>query len=134
MATLQYKKEFCKLLVEHMSQGHSFSTFSTIAGVTRTTLYDWVDKYKEFADAKMNGEESAKKFLEKRLMAKISGQDLSKIGIDTRKIDTTALIFALKTRFYKEYGDRQKVEHHTSEETNKALLGYALKTKTEKDE
>jgi transposase len=108
--TLQYKKELCQKLVDHMSQGHSFSTFSTIAGVTRTTLYDWVDKYKEFRDAKENGEEAAKKFLEKRLMAKISGQDLSKLGINTRNIDTTALIFALKTRFYKEYGDRQKVE------------------------
>jgi len=119
--TLQYKKEMCEMLVKHMSQGHSFSTFSTIAGVTRTTLYEWVDKYPEFKNAKENGEEAAKRFLEKRLMAKVSGQDLSGIGIDTKKIDTTCLIFALKTRFYKEYGDRQKIDQ-TVESTNEIKI------------
>lgn len=108
--TLQYKKEMCEMLIKHMSQGLSFSTFSTVVNVTRTTLYDWVEKYPEFRNAKEKGEEEAKRFLEKRLMAKVSGQDLSKVGIDTKKIDTTALIFALKTRFYKEYGDRAKHE------------------------
>lgn len=116
--TLQYKKEWCEALVKHMSQGHSFSTFSTICGVTRTTMYEWVEKFPEFRDAKINGEEAAKKFLEKRLMAKISGQDLSSIGIDTKKIDTACLIFALKTRFYKEYGDRSKIEQTTDTNIN----------------
>jgi len=125
--TLQYKKDFCQELIKHMSKGHSFSTFSVIAGVTRTTLYDWVSKYPDFAKAKEIGEESAKKFLETRLMAKIAGQDLSNNGVDTRRIDTTALIFALKTRFYKEYGDRQKIEHTTDDDTKKVLkLAYNL--------
>jgi len=94
-----------------MARGLSFSTFSAVAGVTRTALYDWVEKYPEFADAKQHAEEKAKTFFETRLMAKIAGQDLSKQGIDTKKIDTACLIFALKTRFYKEYGDKSKVEH-----------------------
>lgn len=122
--TLQYKKEWCDALVKHMGQGHSFSTFSTICGVTRTTMYEWVDTYPEFKDAKINGEESAKKFLEKRLMAKISGQDLKSIGIDTKKIDTACLIFALKTRFYKEYGDRGKVEDSKKDDSQKIGLVY----------
>jgi hypothetical protein len=120
--TLQYKKEWCDALVKHMGQGHSFSTFSTICGVTRTTMYEWVDTYPEFKDAKINGEESAKKFLEKRLMAKISGQDLTSLGIDTKKIDTACLIFALKTRFYKEYGDRSKIEQTTDATINVVSL------------
>jgi hypothetical protein len=122
--TLHYKREWCAMLVKHMSQGHSFSTFSTVCGVTRTAMYEWVDKYPEFKDAKLNGEEAAKKFLETRLMAKIAGQDLSSQGIDTKKIDTACLIFALKTRFYKEYGDKSKVEneHSVSEETKKLII------------
>ena len=108
--TLQYKEEMCDQLIKHMAQGHSFSTFCTIANVTRTTLYNWVKEYPEFADAKEIAEEKAKVFLEKRLMAKLSGQDLSKLGINTKNIDTSCLIFALKTRFYKEYGDRSKID------------------------
>jgi predicted DNA-binding protein YlxM (UPF0122 family) len=119
---LQYKKEYCDMLVKHMSQGYSFSTFSAVINVSRTALYDWVEKYPEFKDAKIRAEDKAKSFLETRLMAKIAGQDLSKKGIDTKKIDTACLIFALKTRFYKEYGDRSKIEQTTDATINVVSL------------
>ena len=122
--TLHYKRKYCDELIKHMGQGHSFSTFSVVANVTRTALYDWVDKYPEFSDAKQKAEQKAKTFLETRLMAKIAGQDLSKSGINVKNIDTACLIFALKTRFYKEYGDKSKVEneHSISNDTKKLII------------
>ena len=116
-AELKYKKEYCDMLVKHMSQGYSFSTFGAKVDVTRQTCYEWVDKYPEFKKAKSLGEQKAQDFIEKRLMAKLSGQDLSALGIDTKKIDTTALIFALKTRFHKDYGERQKIEQTVEQKT-----------------
>lgn len=131
--TLQYKKEHCDSLIKHMSQGYSFSTFGAKANVTRTTCYEWVKTYPEFAEAKSIGEQRAQDFIEKRLMAKISGQDLTQLGIDTKKIDTTALIFALKTRFHKDYGERARIEHDISDKASTALLGYQLKPKEESE-
>jgi len=122
--TLQYKKEFCELLIKHMSMGLSFRSFSAVAKVTRTTLYDWVDKYPEFKEAKEMGEDNALLFLEKRLMAKASGQDLKEQGINTKLIDLGAICFPLKTRFHQLYGDRSKVEttHDISDDAKKLVI------------
>lgn len=104
----RYKKKFCKMLIDHMSNGNSFRTFSLKAGVTRKTLYEWANKYPEFADAKAIGEDGCLAFFEKILVAKMSGQDIKKF--DPKKSDTACLLFAMKTRFYKIYGDVQKHE------------------------
>jgi hypothetical protein len=48
------------------------------------------------------------------LIAKVSGEKVH--GIDTKKIDTTAIIFAMKTRFFEDYGNKDKIalEHSGS--------------------
>jgi len=113
--TLHYKKEYCDMLQKHMAQGLSFRSFAAVIKVSRTAMYQWVDKYPEFKEAKEVAEDSALLFFERRLVAKASGQDLSKQGIDTKKIDLGAICFPMKTRFHEIYGDRQKVEHTTND-------------------
>ena len=103
-----YREEFCNQLIDHMRQGGSFTTFTTIAKVNRDTLYKWLDKYPEFKEAKKIAEDEALKFFEKILAAKISGVDIP--GFDPRKSDTACLIFALKTRFHKHYGEKAREE------------------------
>ena len=110
---IQYKKEYCQMLIEHMKQGYSFTTFSSIAKVSRKTLYEWVEQYEEFKEAKTIASDLAKMFFESRLIAKLAGQEIK--GIDTKKIDITAVIFALKTRFHKDYGDKSKLDISASE-------------------
>lgn len=117
----KYKEEYCEQLIKHMSMGYSFDSFGSDIKVGRQTLYDWVKRHKEFAEAKKIAHAEALKFFETRLMAKIYGGDL-KGKIDTTKIDTTCLIFALKTRFHKQYGERQKVnQEHSGELTTKVF-------------
>lgn len=103
-----YKPEMCERLIEHMSKGYSFASFGAEVKCSRQNLYLWCDEYPEFKQAKESGTAAALKFFEQRLIAKISGQDVR--GFDYKKCDVTALIFALKTRFHREYGEQQEVE------------------------
>ena len=105
---IQYKEEYCDLLVNHLSKGLSLQCFGGTVGVSRATVYDWIDRYPEFKAAKEEGVQKAMQFHEEILSAKLSGRDLK--GFDPKKSDTTALIFALKTRFHEVYGDKQKIE------------------------
>ena len=51
----KYKPEYCELLIEHMSNGNPFSTFTTIVNVNESTLFRWLDKT-PFLEAKKKGE------------------------------------------------------------------------------
>ena len=127
-ANIKYKPEFCELLIKHLSKGSSFDTFGGLdeVSVARSTVYAWFEEYPEFKEAKHKAEQKAQAFFEDRLAVKISGQDVK--GIESKKIDTTCLIFALKTRFHKTYGDRQKIEYSADDATKKAIkLAYDVK-------
>ena len=122
----RYKPEYCDKLIAHMSKGLSIDTFGATVNVSRATIYEWASRHREFAEAKEKAIQKAQDFMESRLMAKISGQELK--GVDVKKIDTTCLIFALKTRFHKTYGDRQKLEHDVTDKAKKTIeLAYNLK-------
>lgn len=115
MKTSYYKSEYCQMLIEHMSQGFSFSTFGAVVNVGRTTLYDWVDEYPEFKEAKEIAFQKAQRFFEQRLMAKVAGMKIK--NVDQKLIDTSCLIFALKTRFHKDYSEKQQVNHTNNGES-----------------
>jgi hypothetical protein len=91
-----------------MSKGYSYTTFGAEVGCGKSTLYDWEGRHPEWVAAKKEAMARAKKFFETRLIAKIAGQEIA--GANVKNIDTTCLIFALKTRFHETYGERQKVE------------------------
>jgi DNA-binding XRE family transcriptional regulator len=105
----KYKKEFCQMLKDHMRQGYSYATFGPKVGVARSTLYEWEKHYPEWVEAKSIAMDSAQQFFETRLIAKIAAKEID--GFDPKLIDTSCLIFALKTRFHKDYGEKQQVEH-----------------------
>ena len=102
----KYDESYPNLLIEHMRKGLSFQTFGVQINVVRSTLYEWVDKYPEFNKAKEIGTMAGQDFMEKRLAAKISGQKIN--GLNVKDIDNACLIFALKTRFHKTYGDKHE--------------------------
>ena len=118
----KWKPEFCEALIKHMAKGYSYTTFSLEANVTSTTLYEWEKSYPEFAEAKVEAFDAAKKFFEDRLMAKI---DAGPASINAKNIDTTCLIFALKTRFHKEYGDKSKQELDVTSDGKPIKIVYA---------
>lgn len=99
-----YRPEYCEMLIKHMAQGFSYETFGAEVGCGRSTLYDWEKDHNDWAAAKKEAMERSQKFFEQRLIAKISGQDIK--GVNVKNIDTSCLIFALKTRFHKTYSEK----------------------------
>lgn len=106
-----YKPEYCQLLIEHMAQGGSFEGFAGTIRVSSEVLYDWIERHSEFLQAKKDGFSASRKFWEDTMADQARG-----------KINgsSTALIFALKNRFPKDYRDRteQKVQAYIGDIEN----------------
>ena len=102
-APSKYKSEYCDMLIKHMAQGKSIATFGATIGVTKDTIYRWANDFPEFGDAKNEALQRSQEWFEQRLQAKLLG--VKSKNFDPKLIDTTLLIFALKTRFHETYGD-----------------------------
>jgi len=109
----KYSKDFPARLKTSMSMGYSFESSCASLGVCRKTGYLWVEKFPEFAKAKLEGEAMALRFLESYALSALTGtvpESAQKKG--ARRIDTTMAIFFLKTRFHRIYGDKMKIENN----------------------
>lgn len=100
---LKYKPEYCEMLIEHMAKGHSFESFGGVVLCGVRTLYDWAERFPEFAEAKAIAQMCGLLDIEKDLYGKRKGKG---------KGDTNAIMFALRTRYHKIYGEKmqQKVD------------------------
>lgn len=103
-----YKPEYCQMLIEHMARGGSFEGFAGTIRVSSEVLYDWIERHSEFLQAKKEGFAASRVFWEQTMADQATG-----------KINgsSTALIFALKNRFPKDYRDRteQKVQAYVGD-------------------
>ncbi len=113
----KYKKEFCKDLIAHMEQGFSYSSFPAIlydkykVQVVKDTLRYWEYTKPDFARAKETAVARSLRFFERFMRIHITGivPDELRERLN-KKMSSTMVIFALKTRFYKEYGDQLKLQ------------------------
>jgi hypothetical protein len=102
----KYKKVYAKRLEDHLAEGYSFESFGGDIDVGKTTLYEWLKYIPEFKQAHDRGLRKGLDFYEKLLRKKASKKTEG---------DTTALIFTLKTRFHKIYGDKSKLDLTSSD-------------------
>lgn len=54
----KFKKEYCKMLEEHMTQAYSYESFAAKIGVTRDCLYKWEKSHPNFLYSKKKGKDS----------------------------------------------------------------------------
>lgn len=47
-----YKPEYCEMLIAHMEQGFSFTSFGGVINKCKQTLFNWVKDHPEFSEAK----------------------------------------------------------------------------------
>lgn len=78
------------MLIKHMGDGLSIESFAAIVGRSKDTIYEWVKKHPDFADAKKKGEALSLLFWEK---AGITGM-FGKI----KGFNVAAWIFNMKNR------------------------------------
>lgn len=96
-----FDDKYCEMLVDHMADGFSFESFAGLIGVTRSTIYLWVEKHEQFSDAKQRGFEASRLTWEK------IGKDIAKDG----QGNATSFIFNMKNRFPDEWREKQEIKH-----------------------
>lgn len=120
----KFRPEFCQDIVDHMSNGKSLTSFSALLYdkyglmTCKKTLYNWMKRYPEFEESVEVGRTKALTFFETMLVSAMTGtmpEILKKK--ESSGINMTAVIFALKTRFFKEYGDKSKIDLSSSDGT-----------------
>ena len=95
-----YRDTYPDMLIEHMRQGFSYETFAAVAGVGKSTLYNW-EVNDRFLEAKKKGVMLSQKWWETLLRLGALGSD--KIEINGRpqriKPNPALIIFTMKCRF-----------------------------------
>jgi transposase-like protein len=119
-----YKPEYDKIAEEKVSKGHSATAVAAELNVCRDTIYEWKKQHASFSDAIKRGVAKGQDFFEKRMLALGSG--LSAVTDPKQRemlesIDKTALIFIMKTRFWRDWGVKQQVEHSGQVQTGTDL-------------
>jgi len=110
--TDSYKPEYCQDLIDFMKKGYSLASFGAEIGRSRETLYQWMKKYPEFGEAHKVGKQAALKFFETMLINATMGTIPNQLkALGSKKLDIAAIIFALKTRFHLDYGEKQQIDH-----------------------
>jgi hypothetical protein len=96
----KYDPAFVEQVVPFMSQGFSTTALAGHLGVSRQTLYNWMDQHPEFFDAIKEGSAASAVWWEECLRAAaLSGQG-----------NATAAIFGLKNRASDDWRDRKDVD------------------------
>jgi hypothetical protein len=113
----EYDHRYCDMVVEDMAKGFSLSAFAGHIRKGRETVYGWMSRHREFADAVARGRAARTAFLEGKLLSARYGAQCS------------AAIFGLKNAAPDEWRDVKYQEHqHTHairELTDAQLLAIA---------
>ena len=120
----KYDSKYCEEIIELMGQGFSAEAFAGKIGISKQTLYNWLNTHPEFMDAKRHGEAKSQAFFE----------DLGLQGMFNRYQDktfnTSNWIFQMKNRF--KWRDQvetiNKTEYKNPEEMSATELEDVLRT------
>lgn len=96
-----YLPEYCDTAREVLALGHSVVGLAGKIGVSKSTIYEWMDAHPEFSAAVKEGQAGASAWWEERLMKIAQGEDGN----------ATAAIFGLKNRAADEWRDKATTVH-----------------------
>jgi hypothetical protein len=97
----KYKVEYCEMVVEHMKDGASLTSFAASIGVHRGTINEWIDQHLEFSEAIKRGKAACSAWWEA-----LGRKNASEGGGNA-----TLVIFGLKNMGREDWRDRQDIEH-----------------------
>ena len=99
----KFKQTYCDMLIEHLAEGASISSFAAEIGVARSTINQWAEDHPEFSEALKVGKAKCAAWWETQLrkIAVAGGGPGS----------ATAVIFGLKNMAADDWRDKQEHEH-----------------------
>lgn len=96
----KYDPAFCDAVIEFMQDGYSVTAFAGSIGVSRQTIYNWMDENPAFFDAVKQGMAASAVWWEGQL------RNVAVTGAG----NATAVIFGLKNRVSDEWRDKSTTE------------------------
>lgn len=99
----KYKETYPNELIAHMSKGLSFLSFAGVISVSKQTLYNWMDEFEEFADAREVGEAKCLLFWEQLGTGGAAGK--------VPYFNQAAYKMQVQHRFRGQWSDRIEVDH-----------------------
>lgn len=101
----KYDPAFCDEVLPFMQQGYSTTALAGHLGVSRQTLYDWMDAHPDFLDAVKEGQAASAIWWENCL------RDNAAKG----EGNATSAIFGLKNRAPQDWRDKREHDHTSSD-------------------
>ena len=119
----KYDPKYCEMIVEHMADGASMTSFAAEIDVARTTLNEWGYNHPEFSEAI------------KRAKAKCAAwwERLAREGAMGGDVNPTLIIFGLKNMSPEEWKDKQEIDHQSSDGSMKQPTRIELVAKISDD-
>lgn len=101
----KYDPAFCDKVLPFMGQGYSTTALAGHLGVSRSTLYLWMDNHQEFSDAVKEG----------MAASAIWWEDCLRANAMTGNGNATSAIFGLKNRATDDWRDRRETDLTSSD-------------------
>ena len=97
----KYSPAYCDLVIEHMSDGASLTSFAAEIGVARSSINEWMENHPEFSEAVKIGKAKCAAWWEK----------LGRSNAVSGDGNATLVIFGLKNMGAEDWREKQEVEH-----------------------
>lgn len=118
----KYQPTYCDLVIEHMSDGASLTSFAAEIGVARSSINEWMEQNPEFSEAVKIAKAKCAAWWEKQ------GRTLAAAGGG----NATLVIFGLKNMAEDDWKDKREVAHSgemavTTKEQRDAAVAAAIR-------
>lgn len=96
----KYKPEYCQMVVDHMAEGASLTSFAPKIDVARSTINEWIDANPDFSEAV------------KRAKAKCAAwwERVGRSGAQGGDVNPTLVIFGLKNMAADDWREKQELD------------------------
>jgi transposase len=96
----KYRPSYCDDVVDFLKEGYSLAAFAGRIGVTHRALYDWIDRYPDFAEAVKQAQAKSALWWEQRVIEVAQGG----------QGNAGAIMFGLRNRAPAEWRDKTHTE------------------------
>lgn len=97
----KYEPRFCQMVIDHMSDGASMTSFAAEIGVARSTINEWMAVHPEFSEAIKIAKAKCAAWWER----------LGRQGAQGGEVNPTLVIFGLKNMAADDWREKQELAH-----------------------